>query len=285
MVGIVPHERNRRRGDARRAGESVQHRRIPVAQRLEAEGRIVAQGPLAPRMAVAEAIPFAREIDPFRMAELVAHEVEVGAAVQRKRGEPRHLVERHAARDGQILLILAHPVIDFLIHQLEEERLAAHERLIVRLHIRNDLLLLAPVGEDVIEPLHRPILVRHLLRQMEPVVRLAHRHPVVEPDPSRLDGRGAARHARNILRDRDRPRIHRMDHLVGERQVRKGVAVHGAVEVHRIVGERRAESMMGVEHRGDAVEAEPVEVVFIEPETAVGEKEMKHLHLPVVEAA
>ncbi len=39
-----------------------------------------------------------------------------------------------------------------------------------------------------------------------------------------------------------------------------------------------------VEHGGDAVEAETVEIVFLKPELAVGEQEMEHGVLAIIEA-
>ena len=86
-------------------------------------------------MAVAEPIPLPWEINPFGMAELVSHEIQIRATVQSKCREARHLVKSDTPLDGKILLVPAHSEIDLFVHELEEKRLAPDKRLIVRLHI------------------------------------------------------------------------------------------------------------------------------------------------------
>ena len=74
------------------------------------------------------------------MAELIAHEIEIGAAVQRRRRQTRELVERHGAINLETVLVLAHAPVDRRIRHREEERLAADERLVVALDVTDDLL-------------------------------------------------------------------------------------------------------------------------------------------------
>ena len=75
-----------------------------------------------------------------------------------------------------------------------------------------------------------------------------------------------------------------MDYAVRHLQIYPCVVVNGAVEVHRIVGERIAKPMVVEEHRRDAVETVSVESVLLQPELAVGEEEVQDLGLSVVEA-
>ena len=219
------------------------------------------------------------------MAELVAHEVEVRAAGAGERGEARHLVERYAAVRLHAVLVHAHAPVDRLVHELEEERLAAHKRLVVRLDVAHHLLVGALVRERMEEAVHVPVLVAHLLREMEPVVRLAHRHAVIEAHAAVREWRGAAGHAAHVLCHGDRARMRLVDHAVREGEIAPGVVVHVAVEVLRVAHEVRAEAVVAVEHGRDAVEAVAVEVERVEPVAAVGEEEVQHLGLAVVEAA
>ena len=61
-----------------------------------------------------------------------------------------------------------------------------------------------------------------------------------------------------------------MDELIGKGEVADGVVVFVAVEIVGVAAESLAQSMTVVEHRRDAVEAEPVEVEFFNPVFAVG---------------
>ena len=54
------------------------------------------------------------------------------------------------------------------------------------------------------------------------------------------------------------------------------------VEIIAVVAERFAQPVAIIKHGGDAVETETVEMVFVEPELAVGQQEVEHLILAVV---
>ena len=75
-----------------------------------------------------------------------------------------------------------------------------------------------------------------------------------------------------------------MDQAVGQRQVADGVVVLVAVEVVAIAAEGLAQSVRVVEHRGNAVEAEAVELELLEPVFTVRKQEVQHVVLAVVEA-
>ena len=57
-----------------------------------------------------------------------------------------------------------------------------------------------------------------------------------------------------------------------------------SVEVVGIAAECLTQSVTVIEHRGDTVEAESVEVIFLKPILAVGEQEVEHIVLAIVEA-
>ena len=187
--------------------QRLEHRGVEVAERLEAEIRVVPQGPLPAGMGIVPAVLRPREVDPLGVAELVAHEVEVRAAVERSRRETRHLVERNRAVGLDAVLVLGHAEVNRSVGKLEEERLAADERLVMRLDVGDDFLLGALVRELPKDPFHRPVVVTYLLCEAEPEIGLAHRHAIVEADAAVLRRRGDTRHSRDVLGYGDRARM------------------------------------------------------------------------------
>ena len=80
---------------------------------------------------VAPAVAFAREINPFGVAPFVAHEVEVAAVDGRGGHKAYHLVERHAARHGAVLVAFRHVPVHLLVNEPEDDGLVADKRLFV----------------------------------------------------------------------------------------------------------------------------------------------------------
>lgn len=64
---------------------------VPVPQQV-----VFGQVELAPRVPERVLVALAREVEPFRVAELVAFEVEVALAAEAVRQQSDHLVKRHA---------------------------------------------------------------------------------------------------------------------------------------------------------------------------------------------
>ena len=151
-------------------------------------------------------------------------------------------------------------------------------------HVADGAFVCAAVGEFVPEEADGPILVADVADELEPTLRHAHGHAVIEADATFCDGGADAGHTADILGDGQGIRADGVDDGVGEGEVGVGILIHGAVEVHPIVGEVHAQAMVEVEHGGDAIEAETVEVVLIKPEAAVGEEEVEDVRLAVVEA-
>ena len=234
-------------------------------------------------MVVGVVVALAREVDPLGVAKLVAHKVEVGARAA-EGGQAGHLVQGQTAVDVEVVRAHVHRLVHRLVEHLEDEGLAAHERLVVRLDVVDGQLVGAAVGNLVPEEADGPIFVAHVAHQLEPALGHAHRHPVVKADALLGEGRADAGHPAHVLGHGERVGADGVDDLVGEGEVGLRVLVHGAVEVHSVVGEVDAQAVMEVEHRGDAVEAVAIEVILIEPEAAVGEKEVQDVGLAVVEA-
>ena len=66
-----------------------------------------------------------------------------------------------------------------------------------------------------------------------------------------------------------------MNQLVGQLQIGQRVHIGVQAEVLAVVGEVFAQAMVLIDHRGHAVEAEAVEVVFLLPEFQIGQQEVE----------
>ena len=75
-----------------------------------------------------------------------------------------------------------------------------------------------------------------------------------------------------------------MDEVVGQGKVAYGIAILIEVVVVAIATEGLTEAVAAVEHRGDTIETETVELILLHPEAAVGEQEGYDIILRVVEA-
>ena len=153
------------------------------------------------------------------------------------------------------------------------------------LGIGNGLFVGALVGQLPPDFAHRPLLVALFLDPFDPVVGYAHRHAEVESDTAGGERGGQAGHARDVLGDGESVRVHLMDEDVGKAEIGHRILVHAAVEIERIVAEILAETVVPVEHRGHAVEAETVDVILFHPVFDIRQEEVFRLVLAVVEAA
>ena len=75
-----------------------------------------------------------------------------------------------------------------------------------------------------------------------------------------------------------------MDQLIGQREVRHSIGILMTIEVVRVRGEALAEAVVVVQHRGDSVETEAIELEDLQPVLTVGEKEVDDVVASVVEA-
>ena len=65
-----------------------------------------------------------------------------------------------------------------------------------------------------------------------------------------------------------------MNQFIGQSQVGERVLVHMIVKIVLVGPKRFTQPMITVEHTGNAVKPESVKMVFIQPESAVGEEKM-----------
>ena len=75
-----------------------------------------------------------------------------------------------------------------------------------------------------------------------------------------------------------------MYQLVGQGQIGNSIGVFAAIVIVAIASESLSETMVIVQHRGHAVKAKTIEMVFFEPVLAVTQQEVHHLILAVIEA-
>ena len=81
----------------------LHHGLVEIGEEPVAEGGVVAQVPLAAGIVIAPVIALAREINPFGVAEFVAHEVEIAVPGRGQGDKPDHLVQGDPAVYEEIL--------------------------------------------------------------------------------------------------------------------------------------------------------------------------------------
>ena len=170
------------------------------------------------------------------------------------------------------------------IDKAEDDGLVTHESLVVRLSIGDGLLIGTAVGHLPEDVTWIPLLVALFLDHLNPVVRQTHSKAVVEAHAAVFKLGCETRHARHLLSNGDGILVHLVDNFVGKGEIAEGVVVLTAVEIVAIAAEVNTQAVVVIEHGGDAVEAEAVEMEFVEPVLTVGQEEVYHLVLAIVEA-
>ena len=181
------------------------------------------------------------------------------------------------------VLVAGHVPIHLLIHQAERERLVTDERLIVAFGVSDGGLAVAAIGERAPQLVEVPILVAAVFEQLDPIVRDAHRETMGESDTAFRNRPAEARHAGHVLGDDDGTRLDFPDELRGKLQIENRVIVRVIAEVIGITAEVLV-AVRVIEHRGDTIEAEPVEVELLQPIADVGKQELADLRVAVIEA-
>ena len=245
---------------------------------------VVHQVPLATGILTTPSVPFAGEVNPLGVSELVAHEVEVASIDGGGSNKANHLVEGDTTVHHISRVSVLEVPIHISVNESEDDSLVSDECLVVALGIRDRLLVLASVGHLVEDMPCLPVFVAHFLDVLYPEVGYAHGEAIVKAHAAILDGTSESGHAGHLLGDSNRLGLHLVNEFVRQGEVHDSVAVLVHIVVGTISVEVLAQAVAEVNHRGNAVEAEAVEVVFVEPILAVGEQEMEHLGLSVVEA-
>ena len=106
--------------------DNAEHGLIEVTQIMIAEVLVIYQIPLATRILMAPSIAFAREVYPFGMTKLIAHEVQVATIDGGCREQANHLVQGDASMYGVILVTFLEVPVHIGIYQTEDNGLVAH---------------------------------------------------------------------------------------------------------------------------------------------------------------
>ena len=111
-----------------------------------AQCRVVYQMPLTTGILIRPAIAFAREVNPFRMTELITHEVQITSIDSGSGKQTNHLVQSDTSFYHAVLVTNLEMPVHVGINQAEDDGLVAYQCLVVTLTIRNSLFILATVG-------------------------------------------------------------------------------------------------------------------------------------------
>ena len=192
----------------------MNHRRVKTVQIRKVEIGIIHELPLATGVFVTPTVAFAREIDPLRMTELIAHERQVAAIDGGCRYQTDHLMKRNAAIYHIRRMAVLEMPVHVGVHEAEDDGLVANQRLIMALCVRDRLLVFAPVRHLEQNMPGFPILVFLLFDILDPEIRNTHRQTIIEAHTAVFYLRCQARHAAHLFRNSDCIRLHLMDHFV-----------------------------------------------------------------------
>ena len=186
---------------------------------------VVHQVPLATGILTTPSVPFAGEVNPLGVSELVAHKVEVSSVDGGGGNEANHLVEgdttvHHISRVS-VLEVPIHIGVD----ESEDDGFVAHECLVVALGVRDGLLVLASVGHLVEDMPCFPVFVAHFLDVLYPEVGYAHGEAIVKAHAAILDGTSESGHAGHLLGDSNRLGFHLVNEFVRQSEVHDSIAV------------------------------------------------------------
>jgi hypothetical protein len=157
-------------------------------------------------------------------------------------------------------------------------------RLVVGLRISDSLLAVPPVRQCESEVAHIPVDILLLLQPLDVEIRNGHRESVVESYSAQRQRYAETRHARHILSNSDAAGVQLVQQLVGNHQVHDTLLVDSRAKVLVVAtGETCADTVVGVDHASDTVEAETIELVLLHPESQVAEQETEDLVMAVVE--
>lgn len=255
---------------------------FPVFEALVFEFGVVGEGPLSASVFVGPVVSFAREVEPFGVAEFVADESEPGFAAGNHGEEAEEFVEGEAPVDDGVLVAFFHVPVHVLVHEPEGEGFIADECLVMGFGVGDGLFLVASVGELVPDGVEVPLFVGSVFEEFDPVVGDAHAEAVVEAETAVFGRAAESGHAGEVFGDGESIGVDFADEGVGELEVGHGAPFDAVVEVFVVVVEGGI-AVVVVEHGGDTIEAEAVEVKLFEPVCEVGEEEGEGFGTTVVE--
>ena len=264
--------------------DNLQHLPVEIAKPVVAQFLVIHQIPLTTGILIAPSIALAREVNPFGMTELITHEVQVATVDSTCRHQSDHLMQGNAATYHIVLVTLLEVPIHIGINQTEDNRLVAHQCLVVTLAVRDGLLVGTAVLNLPEDRAYIDVLIAHLLDSLNPIVGDVHGHTIVETIAAILELSCESRHSRYFLGNGNSLWIDLMNQAVGQCEVADGIIILMSVEVVAITTEGLTQTVRIVKHRGDTVETETVEVELLQPILTVREQEVEHVVLTIVKA-
>ena len=191
--------------------------------------------PLAACIFVAPAVALTGEVNPFGVAEFVAHEVQVTAVNRGGRDQTNHLMQGNAAVDHEVAVILGEVPVHISVNEAENDGLVAHERLVMAFGIGDGLFIGTAVGHFPENAGGVPIFVLLFFDGLNPVIRHVHGQAIVKAKATVLKFGSQSRHAADIFSDGDGMGLDFVNQFVGQCQIADGVVVLMAVEVVAVV--------------------------------------------------
>ncbi|OAV68588.1 hypothetical protein Barb4_02032 [Bacteroidales bacterium Barb4] len=183
---------------------------------------------------------------------------------------------------AESMVVLLHVPIHIGIYQAENNRLVAHQSLIMTLGIADGLLIGTAIGRLPPDSGRMPILILLLLDNLYPVIGNIHRHSVIKTVATVLRLNRQTRHTAYLFGNRNSMFVHLMYKLVRQRQVSNGILVLPLVEIIPVTAKRLTQPVTVIKHGSNPVETEAVELILLQPELAIGQQKMKHLILAVI---
>ena len=174
-------------------------------------------------------------------------------------------MQSHSPVDNHIFLVNAHTPVHFLIAQAEHNGLVPHQCLIVRFTVTDHLFVGAADGEFIINMIQIPMLVRCSFQQADPHIRFSHGKAVVKANATLGNGNAQSGDGRHILRDQQSIRIDLPGQFCCQLQICHSfnIRIHG--EIFAVVGKSHAQTVIMIEHRGNAIEPESIKMVLRQP--------------------
>ena len=269
VVVLFPHLHHRKFFKLLDAAYEVYHIVVECIEEAILQVYAIHEFPLAASVLIRPSIAFAREVNPFGMAEFIAHKVEITAVDSRCGDHSYHLMERHTAVYCRVIVAHHHVPVHCAVDKAEYQGLIAHQCLVVTLGIADGLFVGTTIGEFPEYRCRVPIFVLLFLDGLNPIVGYAHRHAIIEAHTALGKRQCQTRHTAHLFGYGDGFGVKFVNQQVGEGEIHYGIYVLTSVVVVAVAAECLSEAVIVIEHRGHAIEAESVEMIFFNPEFAV----------------
>ena len=179
--------------------------------------------------------------------------------------------------------MLRHIPIHIRVYKPEYYCFVAYQCLVVALGVRDCFLFLTAICQFPEYACRMPVFVFSLFDDFYPVVGYVHRHAVIESVSAVFYLRCQSRHAAYFFCYGNGIRAYFVNQLVCQCKVANGIVVFVTVIVVLIAAKVISQSVRVIKHRGDTIETESVEVVFLEPKLTIGKQEVYDLTFSIVE--